>query len=663
MTKKTKKQANAEENLLETPIQPKVEVANPVYSKTSEEKTVEPEKKEEPRPVEPVVQPQTVPEPPKKKGKKIVGPIILCLILVLLIAAAVTTRVVITSPKLVYTNAINKTYKEVSNALKVIDDLYKPNEEAIEISGTFNMDTNLDLKKDFGLDVDEKLDLSKIEISGLIGVDIPNEKIAFDAGVKGSSEKIEGNFYFTDGKAFLKTSFFDKVLKLDDKDVDIDFDEVKDAFKELEDKDISIELYDRILKELKHSLTKSLDPEAMEKEKTEIEVLDKDIKVIKNTYKLSEKNLQKLVKKTVSYLLDDKDFIKDLAKATGLDKSEIKDQLKDIKEEAEEIKLDSPIIINIYSRGILNKFAGFDIEVEKETIISYYTDGDNIEAKIDDGDKIVFTVEKDGKEKKAKLTVDGEKIATATIRSFTDKKIDFDYKIYGDQEITGTVYLTFEQSKRTVEGDYKFKIESDGEYVEFSGSYKIETKDELEGFDTDNAKPIKDIDEEEFIDKLEKVVTKDDELNKIYESIKESTKDSVIEIEEDKDNNNNNNGMFKVDIDEAVSLLSSAKPTVLYIGDTNNYSTNEAFELLNNLEKAQTELGFNSYTIKPIELNDTFKSAIADVILECKTNSEENKTCTEWPAIILINEGKVVKGYRGTVDYNELISELKKIGL
>ena len=663
MTKKTKKQAKAEENVPEKPIQPNVEVAKPVYSKTSEEKTVEPEKKEEPRPVEPVVQPQIVPEPPKKKGKKIVGPIILCLILVLLIAAAVTARVVITSPKLVYTNAINKTYKEVSNALKVIDDLYKPNEEAIEISGTFKMDTNLDLKKDFGLDVDEKLDLSKIEISGLIGVDIPNEKIAFDAGVKGSSEKIEGNFYFTDGKAFLKTSFFDKVLKLDDKDVDIDFDEVKDAFKELEDKDISIELYDRILKELKHNLIKSLDSEAMEKEKAEIEVLDKDIKVIKNTYKLSEKNLQKLVKKTASNLLDDKDFIKDLAKATGLDKSEIKDELKDIKEEAEEIKLESPIVINIYSRGILNKFAGFDIEVEKETVISYYTDGDNIEAIIDDVDKIVFTVEKDGKEKKAKFTVDGKKIATATIRSFTDKKIDFDYKIYGDEEITGTVYLTFEQSKRTVEGDYKFKIESDGEYVEFSGSYKIETKDELEGFDTDNAKPIKEVDEEEFVDKLEKVVKKDDELNKIYESIKEATKDSVIEIEEDKGNNNNNNGMFNVDIDEAVSLLSSAKPTVLYIGDTNNYSTNEAFELLNNLEKAQTELGFFSYTIKPIELNDTFKSAIADVIFECKTNSEENKTCTEWPAIILINEGKVVKGYRGTVDYNELLSELKKLGL
>ncbi len=599
---------------------------------------------------------------PVQKKKSIVGPIILCAVIVLALVAAIVAKSIISSPKQVFSRAIDKTYKEVSNVLKELDDLYKPNEEAIEFSGTMKVDTNMDLEKEMDIDLDG-IDISKLEVSGLFGLDIPNEKVEFNAGIKGSDEKIEGQLYFTDGKAYLKTSFYDKIVKFEGDDVNIDFDDIKDSFKELDDMDISLKLYDELLLSFKKALIKSLDKEAITKEKDEIEVLDKEIKVTRNTYKFNEKNVRKLVKNLATNLLADKDFIKDFAKATNKEKSEVKDLLKEMKESASDISIDEAITVNIYSRGILSKFTGIDIVYDKETIASYYTDGDNIEASINDGEEIVFTAEKNKKEYDVKVTVGGEKVATATVRSYTEEKVDLDYVIYiNDEEISGTVYLTAKKSKHSVSGDYKFKIGSkeEDEYIEVSGEYKIETKDELEGFNTDKAISSDDVDEDEFVEALEKAIKDDKELNKIYEAIEKSAEESIKQAEKDK---LNFNGMYKVEIEDALSLLKNSKPTVLFVGDTYYYSSSEGYELMDNLIEAQDELDFYSYTVKPIELNDAFKNAIANVEFTCKTTSEEKTTCEEWPAIFLINEGKIVKAYRGTVEYNELLNELKKMGL
>ena len=44
-------------------------------------------------------------------------------------------------------------------------------------------------------------------------------------------------------------------------------------------------------------------------------------------------------------------------------------------------------------------------------------------------------------------------------------------------------------------------------------------------------------------------------------------------------------------------------------------------------------------------------------------DDEEKTTCNEWPAIFLIQDGKVVYAFRGTVDFSNLIDKLEEIGL
>ena len=334
-----------------------------------------------------------------------------------------------------------------------------------------------------------------------------------------------------------------------------------------------------------------------------------------------------------------------------------------MKENAQEINIDEPFTVNIYSRGVLNKFAGIDIVYNKQTVASYYTDGDNIEAVINSGVKMVFTAEKNKEEYDVKLTVDGEKIATATVKSYTEEKIDLDYVIYlDDEKITGTVYLTSKKEKKSVSGDYKFKIkrESEDKYVEISGEYKIETKDELEGFNTDKAISSDEVDQEKFINALEKTIKDDDELSKFYKIIEDAFEESAVQKAKEQ---LNYNGMYKIEIEDAIAMLKNTKPTVLFVGETYYSSSTDGYELMYNLKNAQDWLDFYSYTIKPTELNDEFKSTIAGVDFTCKTSSEEKTTCDEWPTIFLINGGKIVKAYRGTVDYNELLDGLEKIGI
>ena len=103
----------------------------------------------------------------------------------------------------------------------------------------------------------------------------------------------------------------------------------------------------------KINIDKSLvDPE-------EIEVLDNEIKVKKYSYIFDEDALQDMVEKVAEYLLEQDDFYKKLAYATGQDKGDIKYLLKEAKKSAKDIELDEDMAINIYTKGLFNSIIGF----------------------------------------------------------------------------------------------------------------------------------------------------------------------------------------------------------------------------------------------------------------------------------------------------------------
>ena len=604
-------------------------------------------------PVETVTKETTVAEPVKKSAPKFLLPCIIGVACVLVIAALVAVKVITSAPKQAFAKAITNTYKDVSDALKEMDSNFDPAKEAIEFSASMKIDTDMDLKE--LMDIDEDIKLSDMELEGSVGFDLPNKEMLLSAGIKGAKDKVSAKIYGKDKDVYLETSFYDKVIKFKD---EFDMDDIDELTDMLDEADFDISLYDDILEAFSKALIKSLDPDAMSKESDEIDVLDDEIKVTRNSYRLKEKDVQKIVKGLASNLLDNKKFIENLSKATGEDKSDIKDALKQMKEQASEISFEETIVINVYTKGLLNKVVGFDLGVGKEKVITYYTNGDNIEAVINSGTKIKITVEAEKKEKNVKVTVDGEKVATAKVRSFEEEKIDFDFTLYDDdEEVSGTIYLTRKKSKKSVEGEYKFKIEYEKQSATVSGDYKIEAKDKLDGVKTSDTIDSEKVDEEEFANALKKAVESDEVLSKIAgELIKEAG------IGEIKPSELNYYDMKDIKVDEALKILSSTSPKVLYVG-YNYYSASDPYYMFKNLIDAQDELDFNSYALSELSVDEAFKAAIANVEFTCKQTTETAEGCSEWPAIFLIKDGKVVKAYRGTVDKEELKQSLKDLGM
>ena len=463
-----------------------------------------------------MMQPEAVPAAAPKAGKKLLGPIIAVVVVAVVIAGLFIAKAILSSPKAVFSAAIDNVYKEMSNVLDTVDEKFNIGEKAVEFGFTTKIESNMDALKESKLD--------KIEFNARMGVDVKNKEALMEGGVKGSSEKVNATAFVKEGYAYLQTSFYDKIIKLEEM-ADIDFDELKEIFDEIDKTEVDPKLYDSILESFKNSLSDSLDKDAMEKESDTIKINGKKYKVTKNSYKLGEKQLRKLVKGMLSNLLKDKDFVKNLAKATGEDEENIKKALEEAKDEAEKMTVSSTVTINLYSKGFIKtEIVGFDYKVDKETTMTCYAIDGNVE--VDLAGQIKFTVEKGKKDSKAELSYMDKTIFEATVREFDNEKVDLDFEVKldaispGAKPIKGTVYYTSKETKSSISGDYKFKVEYDGEYVQVSGTYSLESKDKLDGLNVKDAIEEKDVDMEKFSKDLETVISKDETLSGMLDMFK-----------------------------------------------------------------------------------------------------------------------------------------------
>ncbi len=466
-----------------------------------------------------MMQPEAVSVPAQKTGKKLVGPIIAGVVVLLLIVGAFVAKAILSSPKAVFKAAINNVYKEMSNVIETVDEKFDIGEKAVELALTTKLESNLEELKDYKL--------NNLEFSGRIGLDVNHKEALFEGGIKGSSEKVDLSVFIKEGYTYLKASFYEQVIKLEEMS-GIDFDEMKEVFDELGNIDIDPKLYNRIIEAYSTALSDSLDSSAMSKESVNVKVAGKKYKVTRNSYKLGEKQVRKLVKETVSNLLKDKDFIKDLAKASGSEESQIKEMLEEAKKEAETIEVKDPVTMNLYSKGLIKtEIVGFELKEGKTSVVWYSIDG-NVE--INFAEQIKFTVEAGKKASKAKLEVAGLTVLEAEVRSFDNKKVDLDFEFKLDQlspgakPIKGTIYYTADETKTSLKGDYKFKIEEDGQYAQISGTYSIEAKDKISSFDISGAVSEKDVDEEKMSKNLEDIINKDEALSSIKKFIEEQMK-------------------------------------------------------------------------------------------------------------------------------------------
>ena len=661
-------------------------------------------------PVMPTLNPTPTPE---KKGGfagiiekiKSMGktPTIIACVVIAILVVGIVVKVSTSTSKAVFTGQIKNIVKKVNKAVDGVEDFkknFKLDEESLLVKGDIKFDTNV---SSLG---EEAQYLKDLALSGEFGVDLKNEKLYVGANIKGEKNDLGAKVLYEDAAAYIDATFLDKVVKVEGVE-DIDFEEFR-TYLETANESINetdLDVINDMASTIQKVLVKALDSKYLEKSSGKFEVDGKKVSATKNSLVLNKESLKDIIKTVCEELLNDDKFLSDFADTFEVEKGDVKEALKSLKDLAKDIELEDDILINIWTKGLLNDLVGFSVEVDDKEYFSYYENGKKAELIVDNHMKdsgkfkLVVNTEEVKKETNFTVKVNGEKIASGTIRELSDEKIDFDISVSsGEDEYKLSVYLTCKDTKKSISGEYKFKVNMNDEYVEVSGSYGIESGS-LEGFDTSDAVSYDELDEEELIENLTKTIEEDKVLNNLLGESLEDMEEDMLDL--------NYNNMAEVNsVSELKKVLAKSKLTVLYVGEESysSYSNSDAYDLLYALKDAQYDLDFYSYAMEPSYFNDEAKELLKDVNYTCKTNAtteepnvpENNETtttpeentntetdtkdettdnnttvdntpaqplCAELPAIYLIKDGKVVKAFRGTLTYSELETALKDLGM
>ena len=485
-----------------------------------------------------------------------VGPVVAAVVVILLLVAGVSYKMITSSPKNIFKGVINSAYKDVDAAFTAFDEFtktYNFEEKAIVV----NFDTTLDTNIKEITEITDQLGfkIKDVTVGVTAGVDYKDEKVLAGGFIKGEKEKIDATMMLEDGIFYIGTSLLEDVLKYKDDTLDIDFSELKEV---IESAEISTDVndYRNAVKSIKNAFIASISNEYTEKESAKLEIAGKDVKVTKNSLVLDEDSLEYMIETIADKLTEDDEFLKSASAIGGVDKKEIKEALKMLKESAGEIEESAEVKINIYTKGFLNTYAGFGLEVEGKEYLTYVVDGDDFELVFDDqyedyGTKVVVSV----KDTKLTAEVNGEKIFTGTVKELSNEKIDltiksavkelpfemsYYYDVKGkfemtmDLEIEGTkvglVAKVNEKAEDTkVAGEYELKLTADGEipldsyntlkldngYISVKGTYSLEATDDLDTLNTKNAKDVTTMTDTDMAN-LEKTLL--DNLNKVSEN-------------------------------------------------------------------------------------------------------------------------------------------------
>ena len=199
---------------------------------------------------------------------------------------------------------------------------------------------------------------------------------------------------------------------------------------------INEEDFDTITKTIKNEVIKSLKEKNFKTKNTTIKVDGHDIKAKKLTY--VDKNANKTIDNIIANLANDDKFIKALANITGIDKKDIKNELKNTKVE-EKLK---PITINLYTTGLFSKLAKTEIEYDEFTLSYMNYKDSNYELKYSTNDyELVYSANiNDDKEYDFTIKANKETIVKGIIKENSDEALKVNFEIIGkDNKINGKI--------------------------------------------------------------------------------------------------------------------------------------------------------------------------------------------------------------------------------
>lgn len=615
------------------------------------------------------------------------GKIIAIIAAVVIVIGGVVAKIVTSTPKAIFKSSINNISKQLDNAIDDLEEFQKTfdtKDKALYFKGDVTFDTNID-------EIKNSIDISKYKLGMDIGINPKGSEMLLGASVSGDSS-IDGKIYFDAENAYIDSSVLDNPINITEllKEEGIEVGDFEEYFESIQNSNENVEDYTYVVKAFKKAFIKTLDSSKMEKSSAKMEVDGKNVRATKVTYKLTDKVLQNTVKVVCDELKEDDKFIASFAKITNREKSEVRESLKDIKESAKEMDYDEKIEINIYVSGVLNDIVGYDVEVDGDTVISYYTGNKKAELKVysePDHAAVVVLSEEKKKETVTTVRVENKRVAEITTREVKDDGIDLDFVIdlnsldLGEDvsTIKGSIKITAKQKKDNISGEYEVKINIDDQYVSASGSYSLTSSDKLDIIKTSDAITIEDIDFDAIKDNIEEKMGNDELGDMIRDSIDEIEENSV---------DLNYYGMKEVTESDAIELLKKERATVLYVGETSysSYLEEDEYDLFYNLRYAQDDYDFYSYYLDSYDVTSKFEKATKDAPYSCKievaekdpeVNTEvetpteeepdfevepEEPTCKKWPAIYFIKDGKIVKALRSDASESDIIDALEEIG-
>ena len=213
--------------------------------------------------------------------------------------------------------------------------------------------------------------------------------------------------FIKDNKAYLQSGkITDKTYYVDLKEtMGYDFNDMLN----MDDIYYLVDVYEKALKE-------ALKDEKPTKTDVKLSVDTKTIDAKEIAYTIDNNNIKRVTSNMYDVILKDDKALEIMAKISEEEKSELK---ADMEKEKNEATMETPVKISVYTKGFLNTFAGFAITQDKEEVIKYVIDGDNISASIGSmGYKVLATGTVDNVA--MKVVSDGKELGNGTVKTNGD---------------------------------------------------------------------------------------------------------------------------------------------------------------------------------------------------------------------------------------------------
>lgn len=379
-----------------------------------------------------------------KKGNKIIPIVAVVLVVVALFAGGFyyyfnkTDKIV--------TNVINKAFNKINDSIDEIEN-FDYNKDTALVNGSLKIDTNID-----GLE-----DLKNEKFDYTFGMDYKNRKLELGAALTENETKIiDALLYFINDKAYVSLKDdYKKIINIDDEIFNFD-----DIFK-IENVNFNKDDLNYITKEFKKILIDSIEMKKLTKSSSNIKLNGKSTKVTKISYNLNEKNTKKFIENIIDNILDNDELIKKLSKISDMSVSNIKDTLKDAKNE----DIEAIGTLNLYTKGFTNEFAKLEL-ISNNAEFGIINNNDNTVIYVKDND--------------ANLEI--------TVNENTKNKLSIDY-LYKESnaKVDGTIKITNKEiSESKNEGSIELSVNYDKYKVNLELDYKSEIGASIANFDETN---------------------------------------------------------------------------------------------------------------------------------------------------------------------------------